>query len=208
MRTFWFSGGSFQNRLWSPFKLKNEHCGFCSLPDFLGKLCYGGFIFKGDDPSLWSLELALSSPRRLWFSTLSEHILRSLSLSCVGPEICFYLFIFLGPHLWHMEVPKLGTNRSYSCWPTPWPQPCQIWAMSVTYTTAHSNNRSPTHWARPGIEHASSRMLVRFISIEPGQELLLYYLFFKTNSCLILTQGVHRPHLQKLWQVQICSHQL
>ena len=43
-------------------------------------------------------------------------------------------------------------------------QPCEIWAMSVTYTTAHSTTRSLTHWVRPGIKPAISWMLVRFIS--------------------------------------------
>ena len=32
----------------------------------------------------------------------------------------FYLFFcFLGPHLWHMEAPRLGVKLGYSCWPTP-----------------------------------------------------------------------------------------
>ena len=35
---------------------------------------------------------------------------------------------------------------SYSCWPTPQPQQCGIWAASSTYTTAHGNIRSLTHW--------------------------------------------------------------
>ena len=47
----------------------------------------------------------------------------------------------------------------------------QIWAVSVTYTTAHSNARSLTHWARPEMEPASSWMLVKFISAEPQREL-------------------------------------
>jgi len=38
-----------------------------------------------------------------------------------------------------------GLNRSYSCWPTPQPQPHRIRATSVTYTTAHSNAGSLTH---------------------------------------------------------------
>ena len=33
---------------------------------------------------------------------------------------------------------------------------------SVTYSTAHGNARSLTHWARPGIKPASSWILVRF----------------------------------------------
>ena len=34
----------------------------------------------------------------------------------------------------------------------------------MTYTTAYSNARSLTHWARPGIEPVSSWMLVRFVN--------------------------------------------
>ena len=56
---------------------------------------------------------------------------------------------FLGPHL-------QGSNQSYSCWPAPQPQLLGIRGMSTTYTTAPSNARFPTHWARPGIEPTSS----------------------------------------------------
>ena len=38
--------------------------------------------------------------------------------------------------------------------------------MSVTYTTAHSNAGTLTHSARPGIEPASSCMLVGFVTTE------------------------------------------
>ena len=55
-----------------------------------------------------------------------------------------------------------GWNRSYSCWPTPQPQQCRIWSKSVTYTTAHGNARSLTHWGRPGIKPTSLWMLVEF----------------------------------------------
>ena len=43
--------------------------------------------------------------------------------------------------------------------------------LTENYTTAHSNTRSLTHWARPGIKPASSRILVRCFSAEPQQEL-------------------------------------
>ena len=46
----------------------------------------------------------------------------------------------------------------------PQPQQCGIWATSMTYTTAYSNTRSLTQWARPVIRPASSWMLVRFIN--------------------------------------------
>ena len=46
----------------------------------------------------------------------------------------------------------------------PEPQQCQIWAMSVTHTTAHSNAGSLTHWVKPRIKPATSWFLVRFIN--------------------------------------------
>ena len=54
----------------------------------------------------------------------------------------------------------------------PQPQQCEIWAMSVTYTTVHGNARSSTHWAEPGIKPMSSWIPVGFITIEPQWELL------------------------------------
>ena len=80
-------------------------------------------------------------------------------------------FSFLGLHVQHMEFPRLGSNQSCSYWPVPQPQQHRIEAESVTYTTAHVNARSLTHWARLGIEPASSWILVGFISTEPQQEL-------------------------------------
>ena len=74
----------------------------------------------------------------------------------------FLSFVLLGPHPQHMEVPR--SNRIYSCWPTPEPQQCKIWAASVTYTTAHSNARSLTHWARPGMGPSTSWFLVGFVN--------------------------------------------
>ena len=47
----------------------------------------------------------------------------------------------------------------------------RIQAVSATYTTAHGNARSLTHWARPGIKPVFSQILVRFTSTEPRWEL-------------------------------------
>ena len=55
----------------------------------------------------------------------------------------------------------------------PQPQQRRIWVTSATYTTAHGNTGSTTHWARPGIEPTSSWILVGFIPNEPQQELHL-----------------------------------
>ena len=63
-----------------------------------------------------------------------------------------------------MEVPRLGSNWSYSCQPMPQPQQCQIQALSVTYTIAHINAGSLTHCTGPGMEPTSSWILVGFIN--------------------------------------------
>ena len=57
----------------------------------------------------------------------------------------------------------------------PQPQQLRIQAVSVTYTTAHGNAGSLTHWARPGIKPAPSWMLVGFITAEPPQELQIIF---------------------------------
>ena len=44
-------------------------------------------------------------------------------------------------------------------------------ATSVTYSVAHGNARSLTHWMEPGIESASSWILAGFITAEPQQGL-------------------------------------
>ena len=40
----------------------------------------------------------------------------------------------------------------------------KIWAAFATYIRAHSNTRPLTHWERPGIEPASSWVLVGFVN--------------------------------------------
>ena len=85
----------------------------------------------------------------------------------------FFFFVFLGLHLLHMEVPSWGSNQSCSFWPQPQPQHRQIQAASVTYTTAHGNTVSLTHWGTPGIEPTSSGIRVRFVIPEQQRDLLI-----------------------------------
>ena len=100
----------------------------------------------------------------------------------------FLSFVFLGPHSRHMEVPRLGSNQSCSCRPTPQPQQCRIRAASVTYTAAQGNAGSLTHWARPGIEHTTSWFLVGFVSAVPRQELPgKHFQFYNRDHWEILT---------------------
>ena len=56
--------------------------------------------------------------------------------------------------------------------------------MSVTYTTAHSSTRSPTLLARPGIEPASSWIIVKLVTAEPHRELQHLFISFKKNYFL------------------------
>ena len=80
-----------------------------------------------------------------------------------------FFFFFRAETAAYRNAKSRGSNRSRSHWPMP--QPHGIWVASVTYTTAHGNIRSLTHWARPGIKPTSSWILVRFISAEPPQGL-------------------------------------
>ena len=58
--------------------------------------------------------------------------------------------------------------------------------MSVTYTTAHSNDGSLTHWTRPGIKPTSQGKLVRFVSAAPQQKLLPVFLTVAILMCVYL----------------------
>ena len=81
--------------------------------------------------------------------------------------IFFFFFFFAFSRatscgIW--RFPGWGSNWSCSHRPMPEPQQCGIRAASATYTTAHGNARSLIHWARPGIETATSWFPVRFLN--------------------------------------------
>ena len=79
----------------------------------------------------WSLRLCLSN---------------KLPGAAGGLKPHFIYFCFLGPHWWHMEVPRLGVQLELQlCWPMPQPHQQGIRAMSATYTPAHGNPGSLTH---------------------------------------------------------------
>ena len=83
----------------------------------------------------------------------------------------YFIFFFLGPHLKHMDVPRLGVESSCSCWPIPQPQQCGIQAASANYTTAHVNAGSFIHWVGPEIKPTSSWILGGFVTTEPQEKL-------------------------------------
>ena len=63
-----------------------------------------------------------------------------------------------------MELPRLGAEAALLLLAYTTAQQLRIQAMSMTYTIAQGNAGSLTYGARPGMEPASSWMLVRFIN--------------------------------------------
>ena len=102
--------------------------------------------------------------------------MHSSSLSSSLSVLFFFFLLFRATPTAH-KSPQ-GSNQSCSCQP----QPQGIWATSETYTTAHGNAKSLTHWAGPGIEPTTSQSLVEFIPTEPQWELPLCQCF-----CVVLS---------------------
>ena len=115
-----------------------------------------------DQPCSVCLDVPKQITRRSWLSIQAYQDLDLFIPFSHLPRFfccCFLVFVFLGPHLWQMEVPRLGGNSELQL---------------LTYTTADGKTRSLTHWARPWIEPTTSWLLVRFISTVPQWELLLF----------------------------------
>ena len=69
---------------------------------------------------------------------------------------CTLFFSFLGLHAWHIEVPRLGVKPEL--------QLLDATATAMPDLSHICNAVFLTHWARSGIEPASSWVLVRFIN--------------------------------------------
>ena len=90
----------------------------------------------------------------------------SLFLGLVYIFLCF-VFVFVLP--FRAALSAYGSSQARA--------PMRVTASTATatrdlswvctYTRAHCNDRSLTHWARPGIEPTASWILVKFISTEP-----------------------------------------
>ena len=97
-------------------------------------------------------------------------------------NFCFVCLLFRAAPAAYGGSQARKSNWSCSLQLIPQPEQCQIQTLVVTYTTAHGNARFLTHWARPGIEPASSWMLVRFVFTEPWWE--LHPVFFFRIKCI------------------------
>ena len=79
----------------------------------------------------------------------------------------FFLF-FLGPHLWHMEFPRLGFPLGSTA--APHSTARATLDLSHICDLHHSSWQwgSLTYWSRPGIEPTSSRILEWFVFVTAG----------------------------------------
>ena len=88
-------------------------------------------------------------------------------------------FVFLGLHVQHMEVSRLGVESelqlpAYTT-ATPMPDLSRLCSLHPQLTAMPN---PLTYGVRPGIEPASSWILVRFVTTEPCRELPL------VSSCI------------------------
>ena len=124
----------------------------------------------------------LSSPHGMFSQScsMSSGWSHCLSLASSQERSPKWVCLFLGPHLWHTEVPSLGGNWSGSCQPMSQPQKHRIPVTSAAYTTDHGNIIYLTYWAKPGIKPASSLIITGFITYwaTTGTHLLLNFKCF------------------------------
>ena len=97
-------------------------------------------------------------------------------------------YYFLGGlHPQHMEVPRLGVESELQLLAYATATATGSRAASANYTAADGNARSLTHWARPGMEPASSWILVRFVTCWATRE--------TPNSIIFKCSGAHSHSL-------------
>ena len=73
-------------------------------------------------------------------------------------------------------------------------------AASETYSTAHGNSRSLTHWSSPGIEPATPRFLIGFVSTAPQQELLVVVLTCVSLTMASIFSCAYLSYVYLLWR--------
>ena len=101
---------------------------------------------------------------------ISFHFRDSILMSFILIQLFFLdwlannFFSLLRPNLWHMEVPRLGVKSKLQLRSTSQPWQCQIQTVSATYAAAH-NTGSLTHWARSGMEPATSLTLCQVLNL-------------------------------------------
>ena len=122
--------------------------------------------------------------------------------------VCVFFVLFRASPVAYGGSQAMGSNQSCSHWPTPEPQQCQIQAASVNYTTAHGNAGFLTHWAKPGIEPATSWLPARFVNhwtMIDNNNFILIELFVNINQAFF---PLSPPYLHVLIAVSFISQNL
>ena len=99
----------------------------------------------------------------LFINGLSTKVKRQRLSDSIFLFFCLFTFSRAAP-MSYGGFQARGLIGCCSCRPMPQPQQRGMWATSGTYTTAHGNAGSLTHWARPGVEPTTSVFLVKFIN--------------------------------------------
>ena len=115
----------------------------------------------------------------------------------------FVFFCFLGPHPQHMEVPRLGVESELQQLTFATATAIATWDPSSVYDLHHSSQQcwrlnSLSEGVRPGIEHSSSWILVRFVIAESQWELLEQFVLRK----------VSHHYYYYVWQVLNTKHSI
>ena len=125
----------------------------------------------------------------------------------VALSLLFYLFIYLFIYLIFLcrAAPVAHGGLIWAAAAGHSPQQRQqfgIQGACVTYTIAQRNAGSLTHWARSGMEPASSWILVGFITGEPWRELPVFALFkdlIKGFKIIPWDSSLDHTSLRVLW---------
>ena len=160
-----------QTRLWSRVAMAVVQAGSYSsdwTPSLGSSICHRCGPEKTEDKKKKkSFRAKRKKPRE-------RKVLKKILVLRVWLTFLLPSFSILGPHLGHMEVPRPLVQSELQL---------------LAYTTArvmqdlshicdlhHSSSKagSLTHCVRPGIEPASSWMLVRFVTAEPQQEVQIF----------------------------------
>ena len=120
--------------------------------------------------SSWQCQIfnTLSEARGWTHNLMAPSQSDSFPLCHVGNSWLVFLFFFFfraSPMAYGSSQAGVELELQLPSYTTaPQPQQCRIWAVSVAYSTAHSNTGALTHWAGPGMEPESSWILVEFIT--------------------------------------------
>ena len=96
----------------------------------------------------------------------------------------FFFFVFLGPHPWHMQVPRLGVKSELCLWPTP--QPRQLGILDPSCEASNwTHILVDIGWVHCCWAITGTRIFIFKISTN-----ILEHLVWKKGQCVSCSQDV------------------